>query len=217
MYFTDLYEKGMKYSTIASARSALANVIYIPGVASIAEHSLVKRFFKGVYNLRPPEPKYTMIWDTSLVINHLATLNNELLPFKLIVYKLVMLLTLLSGQRISTLHKFCVDELQMRENDTTFYVSALLKHDRPSRPKEPFIYHSFPHNQQLCPVTLIKWYMQMETCTLNSDYVSVLASAFAPTLPGPVHNDSYHCSTSVIEGAGQAWLDSKCEFRKCAC
>ena len=45
-----------------------------------------------------------MIWDTSVVIENLQSLPTNDISFKLLSYKTVMLLTLLSGQRVSTLY-----------------------------------------------------------------------------------------------------------------
>ena len=160
-YLTSLFDKGLEYSSIAKTRSAFSNVFSIPGVTSVSEHPMIKQFLKAVYNLRPPDPKYAMIWDTNTVITYLKSLKNNELTFKILFYKLVTLLTLLSGQRVSTLHKFRTDEIQIRENDVTFYVSALLKHDRPTYTKKPFSYHAYPYNSNLCPVNLIKHYIQV--------------------------------------------------------
>ena len=183
MYLTDMFEKGLQYTTISSARSALANVISIPGVPSISEHPLVKRFLKGVYNLRPPVPRYSHIWDTSIVIQYLRSLDNHVIPFKFLVYKLVTLLTLLSGQRVSTLHKFRTDEMQVRTTDVLFYVSALLKQDQPNRrPKDPFIYHAYPADTHLCPVTLIHGYLH-----LRNALVPPTEKAFFITHGKPFH------------------------------
>ena len=66
-----------------------------------------------------------------------------------------MLLTLLSGQRVSTLYYVQIDELQSRASEVMFNVTALLKHDKVSRKKEPIIFYAYPHNVQLCPVHII--------------------------------------------------------------
>ena len=74
MFLTELYDSGVGYDAIGTARSALASVIYIPGLPSISEHPLIKRFLKGVANIRPPNPRYVVIWDTSIVIKYLKML-----------------------------------------------------------------------------------------------------------------------------------------------
>ena len=70
-----------------------------------------------------------------------------------------MLLALLSGQWVSTLYHFRIDEIQIRENEVLSNVTALLKQDKVPRKKEPIIFNAYPHNKKLCPVTLIMQYM----------------------------------------------------------
>ena len=184
-YLTHMYESGMQYNTIASTKSALANVITIPGIPSLSEHPLLQRFLKGVYNLRPPNPRYSVIWDTTVVIEYLASLPTDNMSTKLSLYKTVMLLTLLSGQRVSTLYNFRIDEMQLRMNEILFNVTALLKHDRVSRKKEPIIFHAYPHDKKLCPVTLIKQYMLVRDALVPST-----EKAFFVT-----HGKPYHAAT----------------------
>ena len=40
----------------------------------VDQHPLMKQLFKGVYNLRPPQPRYTQTWDVSTVLNHIIQL-----------------------------------------------------------------------------------------------------------------------------------------------
>ena len=53
-FLTSLHDKGNRYNTICTARSALATVVFITGYNSVTDHPLVKKFIKGVFNRRPP-------------------------------------------------------------------------------------------------------------------------------------------------------------------
>ena len=64
-----------------------------------------------------------------------------------------MLLTL-SGQRLSTLYHFRIDLVQSWDRVAIFNVTALLKQGKASRKKEPIIFHAYPHDEHLCPVTV---------------------------------------------------------------
>ena len=79
-----------------------------------------------------------------------------------------MLLTLLSGQRVSTLYYFRIDELQSRASEVMFNVTALLKHDKVSRKKEPIIFYVYPHNVQLCPIHIITQYRKVRDALVPS-------------------------------------------------
>ena len=69
---TGLYEQDLSSSSLNTARSALSSIITIDSIA-VGSHPAVARFRKGVYNLRPPMPRYRQIWDVSVVLQYLKT------------------------------------------------------------------------------------------------------------------------------------------------
>ena len=158
-FLTELYNPGAGYSNLATARSALSGIISIPGIPSISEHLLVKRLLKGVYHNRPPRPRYTFIWDTSIMIEYLQTLKNDDISFKMMSLKIVMLLTLLSMQRISTIQHLHLSDLHLTTDVAIFSISALLKHTKPGRKNEPIVFNMYPHDRELCHVTLLRKYL----------------------------------------------------------
>ena len=100
-----LQDKGLSYSAINTARSALSTVVSIPGCLTFGTHPLVTRFMKGIYEKLKPQPKYTQIWDVSKVLTYLATLKpNSSLSLKNLTLKLVMLLLSVSSQRGQAIH-----------------------------------------------------------------------------------------------------------------
>ena len=169
VYLTSLYEQGLQYNTICTARSALSGILHIPGVPKLSDHPLIQRLLKGIYHNRPPKPRYTCIWDTSKMINYLASLHNESLDFKMISYKCVTLLTILAGQRISTLHKFRLSLMQNTDSMTLFQISDLLKHSTPRYRGKPIKYRSYPHNKELCPVHTIRVYISRRNTLLTGN------------------------------------------------
>jgi hypothetical protein len=75
-FLSELYNNGSGYVSINLARSALSTLFgKIDGVM-LGSHPLVKRLVRGVYKLRPPQCKYEMTWDTSVVLDYLSKLNN---------------------------------------------------------------------------------------------------------------------------------------------
>ena len=48
----------MRYSAVATARSALSTIIKVDGV-KVGEHPLVPRFMTGLFNQKPALPRYT--------------------------------------------------------------------------------------------------------------------------------------------------------------
>ena len=54
VYLTSLYEQGLQYNTICTARSAFSGILHIPGVPILSDHPLIKRLLKGIYHTPPP-------------------------------------------------------------------------------------------------------------------------------------------------------------------
>ena len=60
------------------------------------DHPLVSRFIKGVCELKPSLPRYHRIWDVSVVLRHLNTLEPVYaLDLKALTLKFTMLLAFL--------------------------------------------------------------------------------------------------------------------------
>ena len=74
-FLASLYEKGLGYSAINTARSALSSVLDLPGGNTFGTHPLVTRFLKGVFELKPSLPRYAGIWDVGTVLQYLKTLH----------------------------------------------------------------------------------------------------------------------------------------------
>ena len=74
-FLTEVFNSGVGYSAVNTARSALSSIIILPDGQTFGEHPLVRRFLKGVFELKPSLPKYKEIWDVAIVLNHLKTLS----------------------------------------------------------------------------------------------------------------------------------------------
>jgi hypothetical protein len=72
----------------------------------IGFHPLVSQLPKGIFNLRPSEPRYSHTWQVSLVLDFLKSLGkNDDMDLKLLSFKLVTLLGLTAPHRSSDLVK----------------------------------------------------------------------------------------------------------------
>ena len=158
-FLTHLYGKGKEYNTIAMTKSVLSSFIPVPRGGTISKHPLVKRLLKGVFNSIPPKAKYEYecIWDPQLLLTYLKSLNNQKIDFKMLSIKTVALLAL-SGQRVSTVHKFQIPVLQKTPGMVIFTFNDLLKHSRPNYRSTPIVFHSYPHDCSVCPVAVIESY-----------------------------------------------------------
>lgn len=105
-FLTELFKQGLGYSSINTAKSCLAVFLELVNEQSnlVVNSSIVKRFMKGIFHIKPALPKYNNFWDVSVVLHYLETLMPlHTISLRLLSHKLVTLLALLSGQRSQTL------------------------------------------------------------------------------------------------------------------
>ena len=94
-----LHEKGLKYSTLNTARSAVSAVVLPTNNQAIGNHPLVSRFMRGIYKCNPPIPRYQTTWNVQTVLTYLSSQSPvEGLDLKLLTLKLLMLIALVSAQ-----------------------------------------------------------------------------------------------------------------------
>ena len=131
-FLTLLYQQGLTYSAINTARSALSSYITLENGTCVGQHPLVSRLMKGIFQEKPPRPKYTEIWDVSIVLSHLRSLSPvDKLSLKELTLKLVVLILLVSGQRGRTVHLLSIDHMVPMNNCYTFQIVDHLKQSRP--------------------------------------------------------------------------------------
>lgn len=91
-FLATLFASGLGYSTINTARSVLS-VFVLPNNITFGTHPLVAQFIKSVFELKPTLPRYSSIWDVSVVLEHLQTLGPlTQLDLKTLTKKTTMLL-----------------------------------------------------------------------------------------------------------------------------
>lgn len=73
-FLTCHFKKGASYWTLNSYRSAIAQI----AGPEMGQDYRLKRFFKGVFSLRQPLPRYEIMWDPGLVVNYLRSLDSDL-------------------------------------------------------------------------------------------------------------------------------------------
>ena len=160
-FLTSLFNSGLSYSALNTARSALSAVMKINDNISFGEHPLVCRFIKGVFQLKPALPKYTHIWDVEKVLSYLQTLAPVTsLDLKQLSLKLATLLAILTGQRCQTIHKLDLNLMQTLPDRYVFAIGEKLKHTRPGQHQEPIELVAY-QDKRLCVVEAIKQYISV--------------------------------------------------------
>ena len=94
----------------------------------VSKHSLVSSFLKGVFNLRPPLPKYTFFWDVKIVLDHLSSWNSpKMLDLKQLSVKSVTLLAINYHGRSSDLTSLDLSQHWSSDSKIVFWSGKLLK------------------------------------------------------------------------------------------
>ena len=154
LFLTQLFENGVKYSGVNTARSALSSLLEITSNIQIGTHFLVKRLLKAIFLKAPTLPRYKNTWDVEKVLNYISSLGaNENLDLTSLSYKVALLLALSKGQRCQTLYfidtrniEFCSDGVKIRIGD-------LLKQSSANRHLDEMFIKYFNENTNLCTVT----------------------------------------------------------------
>ncbi|CAK1595989.1 unnamed protein product [Parnassius mnemosyne] len=157
-FLTSLYHSGAQYGTLNTCRSALALIIG----RQISEDDRIKRFFKGLFRLCPPLPKYDSTWDTSIVIETLASwVPNQNLPLEKISKKLVTLLALITAHRAQTLSKINIQNIRISLNEISIKVPDLIKTSRINSNQPTLVLPYFRERPEICPAKLISDYLNV--------------------------------------------------------
>ena len=86
-------EREYNYIIVSGRFTVPVSTTHLPvDSVPIGQHPIVKQLFRGVYNSRPPQPRYTQTWDITTVLDHTARLGeNRDLSLKQLSLNLVML------------------------------------------------------------------------------------------------------------------------------
>lgn len=147
----DRPDKNRGYSVINTARSALSAMVILPTRGKFGEHPYVTEFMKGVYNLYPPKPRYTDIWDPEIVLEFLRNWRPaKKISLKMLSLKVVMLILLITGQRPQIISKLNVENMEISEDCYLFTVENHdLKQGRPGYKPERICLKAF-EDKSLC-------------------------------------------------------------------
>ena len=158
---------------MCTAKAAINSIAHIEGQPAGA-HPDLKTYMAGVAQLLPRRPRYSTIWDQNVVLNFLKKWSpaKELSKLKLGM-KLLMLLLLISGQRLQSMHFLHIDDMKLSRNACTFMISENLKHSRGNAPATEVSIASYPEDKRLCPVAYLREYLQRTANLRTSRYLFV--------------------------------------------
>ncbi|CAG2233745.1 unnamed protein product [Mytilus edulis] len=179
-FLTYLFECGLSYSALNSARSALSAFGLTFDNVPVGKHPLVIRFLKGVYHLRPTVHNDVNIWDVSIVLRLLRRLSPVAdISVKDLTLKLVMLIALTNATRSQSIHLLKLSNMQKQKDCFRFKIFDLLKQSRPGYKNPEVILKSFPPDRRLCVYLVLKEYLK-RTVDIRSEEDSLILSYIKP-------------------------------------
>ncbi|XP_045101891.1 uncharacterized protein LOC123498642 [Portunus trituberculatus] len=111
----------------------------------------VNRFLRGVFNLRPPMPRYTQTLDVKLVLEQLCTLEPLCtLTLKELTLKLVMLMALTQAARVQTLHLLVLKNIRIGETSICVSLGDNIKQCHPKFNVKFVNFTAYATDKRLC-------------------------------------------------------------------
>lgn len=135
-------------------------------------------------------PRYAEIWNVSSVLTYLKTLSpSENLDRKLLTKKQVMILALMSAQRVQSLSYLDIEHRSLLKDKPVFYIENCLKQSRPGFHVQPLVFEKYPSDENLCSFTLLNLYLK-KSASLRSSSTALLISVQKPHKQDPIHSIS---------------------------
>ena len=120
------------------------------------KHPLIDKYMTGIFNLRPPKPKLSFVWDVDILFRYFEQqVDNCLLSDVILTQKLIILLLLLGAHSLSTINLFCINNMVLNYLLVTFIPTEVLKHFRKSKPLDKFEYRTY-ENKTLCDIAFFR-------------------------------------------------------------
>ena len=161
-FLSQLFQNGLQYRTINNYRSAISAFHdHIQG-KPVGDHPKIRSLVAGVFNSRPPQPRYCFIWNVQTVIDFIKSEwgQNEDLSDKYLTYKLTMLLALTSASRVLGLQHLDIRFMTKGTNNYMFTFGKLHEAWRKGKSPPSLRIYSFEEDTKLCLIAALEDYLE---------------------------------------------------------
>ena len=150
-----MYEGGYDYRAINCYRSAISG-FHEKGLP-VRQRPEVFTLLTGLFNLKPPQPRYSFTWDFQIVLEFIKNnwTDNKSLPIK----NLTLLLALTSASRASSIHHLDIRFTSLSEEKFVFNFEKLLKTWKKSIAPPKLEIFAFEKDTNLCVIQTLKLYL----------------------------------------------------------
>ena len=160
-FLASLYQKGYQYNSVNAYRSAISSVHERIDGTVVGQHPIITRLLRGIYNIRPPLPRYSNTWDVQTVLHYLESIEGaDTLQLKMLTLKTVFLMAITRPSRSADLSQLNINRMRRMSDGVSFSPSTLSKQSRQGRKIEGFHFPRFQSNPKLCPVVSLQAYLE---------------------------------------------------------
>lgn len=128
------------------------------GPSEIGKHPLVTKLLKGIYNARPPAPRYANTWDPAHILAHFDAMATTTLSRIQISRKVVTLLAITTLLRCTDIASIQASSIITSDTEASFVLGKPRKTQH-AGPLTKITVPAWPRNQTICPVACLKAYI----------------------------------------------------------
>ena len=154
-FLADQFDLGLQYCSLNTLRSAISTSHAQIDSVNVGSHPIVSRLLKGMFNARPPAPRYSDSWDVTRVVQYLRSCPSEDLSIVELGKKVVTLMALANASRCSDLAALERDYLRWTPSGAKFIVTKT----RTLGPPRSVHYSFLSEDPEVCPATTLKLYL----------------------------------------------------------
>jgi hypothetical protein len=160
-FLTYHFEAGKAYQTLSGYRAALSSFLPPIDGISISQLPAVQQFFKGVYNMRPPQPRYTATWSVDKVLDFIRKSwpDNGQISFTHLSHKLLMLLMLAQPTRVAEVTYIVVPSIKCGPESASYCYSRPLKNQHSGALKSLVL--KARDDPSICVVRCLETYLEV--------------------------------------------------------
>lgn len=176
-FLTNCMNASSSYGTLNNHRSAISLI----STNKIGQNPMVKRFFKGIFKIKPTFPRYNFTWNPNIVLNYVETLfPNESLSLEVLTKKLVILLALATGQRIQTISVIKIQNIHIFADKMVITITDLLKTSGIGRQQPTLNLPFFTQRPAICPANCLQAYIKTSEPRRTSNVANLLLTHKKP-------------------------------------
>ena len=180
LFLTTMHNKGLSYSTVNTYRSAISMTHLPMDGVPVGTHYLIRRLMKGIFNERPPVPRYVITWRVDKVLSYLKLMpENSQLSLKLLSCKTAILIALVSADRGDAISSLNLEYMTKDSSGYHFLIAKATKCTRPGKGIRQIDLPKFRKDRRVCVSSCLDTYLRM-TKELRGDEKQLFISYVRP-------------------------------------